>query len=245
MCWSTTVSAASALVGWGACAYLWNRNHSPRDQWYARYLLTFTFSQLVDIALWTLHEDPSLGPLQACKGFQLQSWSVPQEQRTNFLISKIVLPLVVLSQHAAQCTFPSDQHNGPGQRNKLILLHLIPVGVMSFAFGCTALSEAKFPVPHETLHWGGDFSDWPWLLIQIGACLHSGIVAVVFWLVCPQRVALMHTVVLGCVIGTLAVTEGTIELGSKWCTYCLIFSVVYTLEPWWNPEQESKGIKAE
>ena len=25
------------------------------------------------------------------------------------------------------------------------------------------------------------------------------------------------------------------DFGSKWCTYCLIFSLVYATDPWWGP----------
>ena len=51
MCWTIEVSLGSACVGWLTCAYLWQRHRSPRDRWYAKYLLTYTFTQLVDIAL--------------------------------------------------------------------------------------------------------------------------------------------------------------------------------------------------
>lgn len=52
----------------------------------------------------------------------------------------------------------------------------------------------------------------------------------------PERsVLLAHLFTFGGVIGTLFFTEGTLALGSKWCTYCLIFSLVYATDPLWGP----------
>ena len=36
------------------------------------------------------------------------------------------------------------------------------------------------------------------------------------------------------------ITEGSLALGSKWCTYCLIFSVAYLSDPLWGPGPEAK-----
>jgi hypothetical protein len=44
-----------------------------------------------------------------------------------------------------------------------------------------------------------------------------------------------HIVPLWCVMSTLILTEGTLMFGSKWCTYCLIYSVIYIAEPLWLP----------
>ena len=65
--------------------------------------------------------------------------------------------------------------------------------------------------------------------------VHSGIVAAVFALLMPLRVGLVHIAVLAGVMGTLYVSENTLALGSKWCSYCLIYSVVYILDPYWAP----------
>jgi hypothetical protein len=221
-------------------------SHSSHPRYYARYLLTFTFTQLVDISLWWLHEEKIPGGLQACVPYQIQfgwaPWDSPQFP--NFVISKFVLPLVVFSQHATQLMYPSDKMNGPNERRNLILLHLLPVVGMSFAFACTYLVPSFFPVEQPTLHWGGDFTMWPWAMIQVAAAMHSGLVAYGFTLVMPFRVALVHIVPLVCVIATLAITEGTVELGSKWCTYCLIYSFVYIAEPLWCPVEYPAGVKA-
>ena len=183
MCWSVEVSAASAAIGWATCAFLCWRQR-PRDLFYARYLVTFTFTQLVDIALWTLNQQGD--GLKACVDLQQQFGSFPREgggvdggekQELNFLLTKFVLPIVVFSQHATQCTYPSKALSG--QRRNLILAHLIPVVGMSFAFACSDTIAAKFPAAHQTMRWGGNFDEWPFALIQTAAVLHSGIVMLV------------------------------------------------------------------
>lgn len=276
MCWSIEVSFGSCLVGWAACLFLKWRQRSERDDYYARYLVTFTFTQLVDIALWKIHASTEPYGLRSCTGLQLQSWRFPgtdDPQFFNFMISKFLLPAVVFSQHAMQCTYPSQLNNAPGQRKRMILKRLIPVAVMSFAFACTMLVPSPYDHSHvesttgpkytaydgtQTLHWGGDFSHkqmmqyipgfvsfiepWisarmTWIVIQVAACAHSGLVAYDFTQVMPERVAFVHNLVLACVVGTLAATEGTIQLGSKWCTYCLVYSFVYVAEPLWMPAE--------
>lgn len=37
-----------------------------------------------------------------------------------------------------------------------------------------------------------------------------------------------------CVITLLWSTEGTLALGSKWCTYCLIYSFIFLAAPFWD-----------
>jgi len=227
--------------------------------------------------LWWTHASigpygETVGGLQACQGYQFQFGRFPatdDPQFGNFMLSKFALPLVVFSQHAMQCTYPSSVKSGPGERKRYILLHVIPVAVMSMAFACTWLVPSPYdhsytPDPKapkftaydgtQTLHWGGDFTHQEmtknyigfdigatltWLVIQYGACAHSGLVAYDFVILMPaseSNVGLVHNLVLACVVGTLFLTEGTMQLGSKWCTYCLIYSVVYILDPLWYRE---------
>ena len=47
MCWNIQVSAASATFGLAVSFYLSQRGR-PRDAFYARYLTTFTFTQMID-----------------------------------------------------------------------------------------------------------------------------------------------------------------------------------------------------
>ena len=86
----------------------------------------------------------------------------------------------------------------------------------------------------DTIHgpsicWGSVIAEMYQILI------HSGIVAVVFLALMPTRVALMHVAILGGVMFTLYTTENTLALGSKWCSYCLIYSIAYILDPYWAP----------
>ena len=204
-------------------------------------------------------------------------------QYGNFVVSKFVLPLVIFSQHAMQCTYPSSVLSGPGERKRYILWRLIPVTIMSLAFACTWLVPSPYehsyrPDPKapkytaydgsQTLHWGGDFthqeitqsyicrlfsspacmyagSTFTWLLIQYGACAHSGLVAYDFYRLMPateSNVGLVHNFILGCVVSTLLITEGTMQLGSKWCTYCMIYSVVYIADPLWFKEYSTAPV---
>ena len=45
-----------------------------------------------------------------------------------------------------------------------------------------------------------------------------------------------HLIPLACVVSFLWITEGRMDFGSKWCTYCLIYSFVYVAEPLWYPD---------
>ena len=51
MCWSAEASLYSAIGAWCVCAFLYFRNKN-HDRWASMYLLTFTFTQVVDFALW-------------------------------------------------------------------------------------------------------------------------------------------------------------------------------------------------
>ena len=218
--------------------------------YFARYLLTFTFTQVVDIILWMANDGlVASGPgLEACKSYQLQFGAappssspsssssslfsstpsvVPKLVSLNFAVSKYVIPLIVFSQHAMQLSYPSSAFPG-SKRIALILAHAIPCVVMSYCFACTMLVDSKFPFPAKTLFWGGDFSDWPFWLIQGGATVHSGIVALGFPLVGMRGRVLAAPVPLACVVATLWITEGRMDFGSKWCSY-LVYSLIFEL----------------
>lgn len=272
MCWNVEVSAASALVGWVACAYLWWRSTvrkgdaAARDAWYARYLITYTFTQFIDIALWAMQEDTGYrsldgmripGGLVACKEYQFSWTSLPEghSQWPNFIVTKYVLPLVVLSQYITQNSYPSQYLNGSGApgwgklRLCVIAGHAIPAAIMSFCFACTYLVPSQWPVPKDTLHWGGDWG-WTWDEVaagkklneywatQVFSVLSGAHVAFFMYLEMPSRVFNVHLLTLACVIGFQAITEGTVGLGSKWCTYCLVYSAVYCADPLWMPSEE-------
>ena len=80
--------------------------------------------------------------------------------------------------------------------------------------------------------------------VSTGACLHSGLVAFVMYLLLPRKVSNVHNLVLFFVVLTLLVTEGRMDLGSKWCSYCLIYSFVY-LNDCFLSEKDAKDIEKE
>jgi len=265
MCWNIEVSAASALVGWVACALLLRRG-GPRDGYYARYLFTYTFTQFIDIVLWSIHEKQenysflqslqTPGGLKACSEYQYSWESLPEDhpQRLNYLVTKFALPAVVMSQYAMQCTYPSEWLNSKAwHRPALIAAQIVPVVIMSFCFACTYLVPSLFPEPKDTLHWGGD---WGWTMegvargeglkeywltqiFSLGSAVH---VSIIFWMIMHTRVFLVHIATLTCVVSFQAITEGTIGLGSKWCTYCLIYSAVYLADPLWMPKEKECDV---
>lgn len=228
MCWNIEISLGSAAVGWATSCYLWRRQRSPRDRWYAKYLLTYTFTQLVDIALWVLHEQTE-GGLKACPEFSMQLLDGPTDERKlQYSISKYVVPMVTLSQFATMLYYPSDLLKG--QRSKLVALHALPCLGMALQFACTDTVTSAFPSKHTTLRWGAFTAEtWQVLLVVLLQCAD-------FQLLMPElAVRVAHIGTFLSVVSTLWLTEGTLALGSKWCTYCLIFSFTYALEPLWGP----------
>ncbi|GMI46191.1 hypothetical protein TrCOL_g1442 [Triparma columacea] len=173
------------------------------------------------------------------ESFAFPSASFDDTQLPNLIITKYVLPIVVFTQYWQQLSYPSTilaQH-----RTKLKLLFGATSIGMFFQFGCTDIVTAKFPTPHDTLRWGGVENETSHVLIVVA------ITTAFYWLLMDGwRVRLAHTVTFWSVVTTLYVTEGTLALGSKWCTYCLIFSFVYLTDPLWNvPEKVEKAEKAE
>ena len=176
----------------------------------AAYLFTFTLTQVVDVFLWL--DEGKVG-LATCSD-------------TNLVISKYIIPMVVFSQHFVQCCFPSEKLQE--YRFPLAMAHLLPILGMMYQFQCSTLVPTSQGL---SICWGGHIAETYQILI------HTGIVAVVFAALMPSMVAVMHIVTLGCVMTLLITTENTLALGSKWCSYCL----VYLLAPYWAPRPPVKG----
>jgi hypothetical protein len=70
-----------------------------------------------------------------------------------FIVCLFWVALGRFLQHATQLMYPSNAFKG--SRGKIIAFHAIPCVIMSFAFACTTLVDAKFPVSDKTLFWGG------------------------------------------------------------------------------------------
>ena len=182
MCWSKEVSLLSAVFAWGVCIYLYRRNLNF-DRWSAAYLLTFSFTQMVDVALW--HEEGRVG-LATCSD-------------TNYSISKFIIPLVIFSQHLVQCHFPTNILSE--YRLPLALAHLLPILGMVYQFQCSSVVDS---IHGPSLCWGSHIAESYQILI------HAGVVAFVFVLLMPLRVAVIHNMVLASVVYYLFMSEGTL-----------------------------------
>ena len=148
---------------------------------------------------------------------------------TNLVISKYIIPAVVFSQHFVQCCYPSAKLQD--HRFLLAMAHLLPILGMMYQFQCSNLVETSSGM---SICWGGHIAEMYQILI------HSGIVAVVFAALMPAAVAIAHILTLASVMTFLIVTESTLALGSKWCSYCLVYSFVYLAAPYWAPRPSDK-----
>ena len=83
---------------------------------------------------------------------------------------------------------------------------------------------------------------WPYWLIQTGACLHSGLVAFVMYLLLPRKVSNVHNLVLFFVVLTLLVTEGRMIWVAKLVLLDLFFCVSKRL---FSSEKDAKDIEKE
>lgn len=151
---------------------------------------------------------------------------------TNLVISKYIIPMVVFSQHFVQCCFPSDKLKD--YRFPIAMAHLLPILGMMYQFQCSSLVPTSQGM---SICWGGHIAETYQILI------HTGIVAVVFLAMMPAVVAWTHVLTLAAVMTLLITTENTLALGSKWCSYCLVYSVVYLLAPYWAPRPAMKEKK--
>ena len=100
---------------------------------------------------------------------------------------------------------------------------------MCYTSGCTDVIHARFPEPHSTLRWGGTRTPALPILLVAAATIAN------FFVVVDDCIVLAVLVVpFLCVITILWTTEGTLALGSKWCTYCLIYSILFLAAPLWD-----------
>jgi hypothetical protein len=56
---------------------------------------------------------------------------------TNLTVSKYIIPMVVFSQHAVQCYYPSQTLSN--YRTFIAALHLLPILGMMYQFECSTL----------------------------------------------------------------------------------------------------------
>ena len=137
----------------------------------------------------------------------------PPHQLGPFLVSKYAIPAVVFVQYWAQLRYPSPRNLA--LRKALLALYGAAAIAMAFQSACTDVIRARWPRAHDTLRWGGyDGAAAPILVV---AALTAGNFAVCVEREHPRILAALVLPFVG-VITFLWSTEGTLALGSKWCT---------------------------
>ena len=109
------------------------------------------------------------------------------------------------------------------------LLALAGACILVFMFGCTTLFHQP-PGDHDklpTMLWGGRE---PSLWIILAGIGFWSVGAVAFSR--PVKYGTRILTVGGCVLALLWIFDGTIRLLSKMCTYCLLLSIIWVLEPY-------------
>ena len=213
MCWSLEASAVASVWGFGVSLYLCRRDYSARDSWYALFLATFTATQVFDAYFWW------------SKGSDTQ---IPCT-RTNLALSKYLLPVVIFHQPWVIAKFPSSAY--PRFRNAYRVLVVVGACVLIAAWGCTVVAPSAVSGKPEIV-WGGAMpAEW---VIWCGIALWAG---GAFLFCTPWFVWAQILLVGGTVLSLLAQFDGTIRLLSKMCTYCLLLSIVWVLEPMWDPSR--------
>ena len=222
MCWSIQVSLVACVYGYCVSAYLYRRKYSVRDPWYCLFLATFTTTQLCDALLWSQQSGSHLDntPL-ACSPL-------------NLFVSKYMIPPVVFFQPIVLAWYPSDAGKGYCIRNVYRVLCGLGCGVLMVFYGCSTLWHAP-STAHDhlpTILWGG--VELPLWTVRAGIALWS-VGALGF--IRPVWYGIQILLTGGVVLSLLYIYDGTIILLSKMCTYCLLLSIVWVLEPLWDPHK--------
>eukprot|EP00039_Didymoeca_costata_P033411 m.42188 g.42188 ORF g.42188 m.42188 type:complete len:232 (-) comp9855_c0_seq2:947-1642(-) len=223
MCWNFEISIAAGIYGYAISLYLYFRKYSERDPWYALFLATFTTTQILDAIFWGMTDEDS-GELK-CSEF-------------NLLVSKYFIPVVIFFQPMVLSLYPSTtaQWARWPYRVLTVLAGMIPV----IYCGCTTLYKTTGLWKANTLMYGGIMPSYG--LMNVGILFWAAgalLFCQPFWVACDILLIGGFNLIL------LAVIDGTIRLVSKLCFYCLLLSILWTLEPWIRPQepQEDKETK--
>jgi len=215
MCWSLEVSLVAALWGYGVSLYLRHRKYSIRDPWYALFLATFTSTQMLDAFFWYI------------KG---ENADIPCTE-ANFRFSRYVVPPVVFFQPVTLVLFPSQSWKK--FRVLYFILTLVGCAVPMITLGCSTLWTPTGLLQLPTILYGGVYP--PFWIIFVGVGFWAAGAAM---FVRPMR-ACFDILAVGTVVLTLLfILDGSLRLISKMCTYCLILSFVWLLEPLWMPPSD-------
>eukprot|EP00041_Stephanoeca_diplocostata_P035423 m.1248047 g.1248047 ORF g.1248047 m.1248047 type:complete len:266 (-) comp24696_c0_seq1:1365-2162(-) len=212
MCWNLEVSAVAGVYGYLVSYYLYQRNYSQRDPWYALFLATFTTTQVFDAYFWWLAGE---------------SGDLPCTPANEF-VSKYILPVAIFFQPWVLTLFPSD--SAEGLRWPYRLVTVLITGVPIIASKCTSLYTTTGLWHGQTLMYGGVM---PSYLVMNCGILFWAAGALLF--VKPFWVCLNILLIGGLNLIIMLVVDGTIRLVSKLCFYCLLLSFVWILEPYLRP----------
>ena len=234
MCWSVEASAIAMLWGYGVSFYLYRRNYSIRDKWYALFLSTFTHTQLFDAIFWLMKGDGNDIPCNV----------------VNLGLSRFLLPLVIFFQPISLSMFPVVSGKSPEQylccgkkccnncdvipnecRVVRWIYRLLAVAgsvVLICVYSCSTLYMPDSPIGFElpTILWGG--VDLSLSIVNLGIAFWA-IGAALF--IRPWWTWVQILLVGGTVLTLLFTIDGSIRLLSRMCTYCLLLSFVWIIEP--------------
>jgi len=214
MCWNIESSVIAAIYGYLVSLYLYKRNYSIRDPWYAMFLSTFTTTQFLDAFFWFL------------KG---EGDDIPCTQ-LNYTISKYLVPAIIFFQPLVLSWYPSTCL--PSLRNPYRLLTVLGMCVPIAYCGCTTLytTIGGYYDGLQVIMYGGLMP--PVWVMGLGILLWSTGV----WLfITPWWVGTHILFIGGLNLVLLQVLDGTVQLVSKLCFYCLLLSIMWLLEPLFEP----------
>jgi len=210
MCWNIESSVISAIYGYAVSVYLFHRRYSGRDRWYAVFLATFTTTQVIDGFFWYIAGD----------GDEIPCTDI------NWYVSKFLIPPVVFFQPIVLASYPSCQLSWLRWPYRILTVGGMMVPVI--LCGCTTLLQTTggYYDGLSVILYGGVI---PPLLVMLAGVGFWSLGVVLF--VTPWWVGTHILAIGGLNLVLLQVLDGTIQLVSKLCFYCLLLSIMWALEP--------------
>lgn len=240
MCWSRDASLAAAGCGLAGSVFLYTRNNSARDAWYAAFVAAIALTQVFDAFFWSIKEEETL----ACSPVSLSGTLALDAGTWNKLLSRFILPPVFFSQLIVLSLYPSSAFNSFRRvyRALVCMATLFPMVMAS----CTTIlpprtqppmrfGGAIFPLP--ALVWGGLLPSLP--LLALGVC--AGALGCILF-VRPHTVWIAILALGGFNLCLLQLLDGNVFLVSKLCFWCGLLSLLFAAEPLWlPPHRECQG----
>jgi len=221
MCWNIEVSLIAGVYGYLVSAYLFRRNYSIRDKWYSAFLATFTTTQMLDAFFWWQ------------KG---ESDQIPCTE-VNYYLSKYFIPPILFFQPIVLSYYPSSSSILFRSPYRIACVILIFVSIPLVFSGCTTVWQTTggYWEGLYVIIYGGNMPSIP---IMLGGIAFWSIGVPLF--VTPWWVG-GHILFIGGLNMVLLYTlDGTIQLVSKLCFYCLLLSIMWLFEPLYEPSLRPK-----